>query len=534
MNLGTSSPTGKFFACCVVLSSHEDTEAWSNIYKFVSDYCQIKPVHNLGDGAKAITNAGKEVFGDLVQFKRLMCWAHVHTNIHKHMKQILSNNKSVHDSLSKDINDLQWSVLNEDSFSKVFTLIEDKFIGKYDSILNDLLDKFFQYMRKVWVESTEHHWYEGAHPWGVSNNQGVEGKNMDIKLNYTFRKRLALGALITTMANMVTEWSEEDDKILESPRIAGLHGEKNSLALRTAGYHCYSANKDGNILGINNPQGKYTVAESEEFKLGKVNALWAMTSTAGETSGKTLKERAIERIANRRTPLSSSFDEFLRIRSSCWIIEERDGDMFCDCPVGMKGKLCKHTVGMLYHSNVLEPADDVRYVPLGEKRKRGRPKNLPNCLVNSPVRSRLGSAPIRVESEVCAEVAPVKKTSRKRKMPTQDIDPPSPSLPSPFIDQGEVQQSPVDALVRQQRRLQAGLGAPKPTKKPKRLRIEEEPVSNPKSPKLPPVIKCKKKKDTCNHKYAFGKHYDKSLFAIYEAHVKSKTSTVTIDPDYIV
>ena len=82
----------------MVLASHENTEAWSNIYKFVSDYCQIKPVHNLGDGAKAITNAGKEVFGDLVQFKRLMCWAHVHTNIHKHMKQILSNNKSVCDS----------------------------------------------------------------------------------------------------------------------------------------------------------------------------------------------------------------------------------------------------------------------------------------------------------------------------------------------------------------------------------------------------------------------------------------------------
>ena len=221
------------------------------------------------------------------------------------------------------------------------------------------------------------------------------------------------------MANMVTEWSEEEDKILESPRIAGLHGEKNSLALRTAGSHCYSANKDGNILGINNPQGKYTVTESEEFKLGKVNA-------------------------NRRTPLSSSFDEFLRIRSSCWIIEERDGDMFCDCPVGMKGKLCKHSVGILYHSNVLEPADDVRSVPLGEKRKRGRPKNLPNCLVNSPVRSRLDSAPIRVESEVCAEVAPVKKTSRKRKMPMQDIDPPN---AHPLLDQGEVQQSPVDALV---------------------------------------------------------------------------------------
>ena len=38
----------------------------------------------------------------------------------------------------------------------------------------------------------------------------------------------------------------------------------------------------------------------------------------------------------RRLPLTSSFDEYLTIRSSCWILEERDGDYFCDCPVGMK------------------------------------------------------------------------------------------------------------------------------------------------------------------------------------------------------
>ena len=61
---GTSSLTGKFFASCVVLSSHEDTRAWSEIYQYVHDL-GVKPAYHMGDGAKAISKAGREVFGDL-------------------------------------------------------------------------------------------------------------------------------------------------------------------------------------------------------------------------------------------------------------------------------------------------------------------------------------------------------------------------------------------------------------------------------------------------------------------------------------
>ena len=49
--------------------------------------------------------------------------------------------------------------------------------------------------------------------------------------------------------------------------------------------------------------------------------------------------------------------------------------------------MCKHTVGMLFKSCFLEATPDVRSVPLGQKRRKGRPKKLPNCLVNSPVRA---------------------------------------------------------------------------------------------------------------------------------------------------
>ena len=108
------------------------------------------------------------------------------------------------------------------------------------------------------------------------------------------------------------------------------------------------------------------MSESPEFNLGKVTNLWIVNSTEGLKSGKSLKERAKERLTHRELPLSTTFDEYMRIRSSCWILEERveNGrrDFFCDCPIGMKVNdmlvylfntrqiyVTKHTVvGILY------------------------------------------------------------------------------------------------------------------------------------------------------------------------------------------
>lgn len=333
--LGTSTPTGRFFATCAVLSSHEDSASWAKIYQFIHD-AGIKPTFQLGDGAKAITKAGNEVFTGF-SFSRLMCWAHVHSNMLPQLKCISAQNRSVSDNILKDIVDIQWSALNERSFRKSFNLLEKKYISKFDTVLNVVIDKFFSYMHKVWIDSSECMWYEGAHPWEISNNQGVEGKNKEIKLNHTFRRRLEIGELVAVLQRLVSEWSEEDDRLLVSSRLAGLHGEANSLSLRTDGYQCYKANKSrtDKIIRIN-PNDKYTISESSEFLLGKVSNLWAVCSTAGSKTGLSLKERAKERIANREVPVSGSFDDYMRIRSSCWILEERDGDFFCDCPVGMK------------------------------------------------------------------------------------------------------------------------------------------------------------------------------------------------------
>ena len=81
------------------------------------------------------------------------------------------------------------------------------------------------------------------------------------------------------------------------------------------------------------PKGKYTISEFKEFNLGKVDAIWVVASSSNTLKETNLKKLAKIRIKDRGEPCSSSFNELMQLRQSCWIIEERDRDFFCDCPL---------------------------------------------------------------------------------------------------------------------------------------------------------------------------------------------------------
>ena len=119
---GTSSPTGRFFGACAVLASHEDSKTWAAIYKFVHDYNNIVPSFQLGDGAKAITKAGNEVFAGH-PFTRIMCWSQMHSNLFPQLKCVSTHNKTIADDILNDLISIQWSALNEVSFRKSVELL---------------------------------------------------------------------------------------------------------------------------------------------------------------------------------------------------------------------------------------------------------------------------------------------------------------------------------------------------------------------------------------------------------------------------
>ena len=99
------------------------------------------------------------------------------------------------------------------------------------------------------------------------------------------------------------------------------------MKLKTRGYQWFRRNNSGGkILKIKNHDSKYTV--SGEYNLGNIAALWAVTSS--QSDGKRLQDSARERMRHREYPSSTSFEEYTKMRTSCYIIEERSGDFYCD------------------------------------------------------------------------------------------------------------------------------------------------------------------------------------------------------------
>jgi hypothetical protein len=69
------------------------------------------------------------------------------------------------------IEDLQWSALNRTCFLQAYDLLESKYIEKTraeDDTKHALVQDLFAYFLKVWVDSKESNWFEGANAWSSS------------------------------------------------------------------------------------------------------------------------------------------------------------------------------------------------------------------------------------------------------------------------------------------------------------------------------------------------------------------------------
>lgn len=256
-----------------------------------------------------------------------MCWPHVYRNVVPRLGQIKKNDIDMGNSIMSDIEDLQWSSINESTFRIAYDLLEKKYLEKdvADELFSSI-EEFFNYFRKQWVDSPVFRWWEGAHPWCISNNQGIEGTNRVIKADHTFKRRCPLGNFFDIVGRMLHEWSEKSDDFLFQSRLSMLFDTKDGLKLRTEGYQWAKANKEGTEKMISiNPGNKYTI--TEDFDLGEVENIWAVCSSSNSIQ-LSLKERAKERIKQRKSPNHESFQEYLAVRTSCWLIEERNGEIY--------------------------------------------------------------------------------------------------------------------------------------------------------------------------------------------------------------
>ena len=151
-----------------------------------------------------------------------------------------------------------------------------------------------------------------------------------------------------------------------------LFSKPDGLRMRSNGYQWYNDNKSNNNYAEIKIQGK-----NIQTLMTNVSSIWAIPSSKTKQSELTLKEIAKIRLSKRFNSNSlTSFDEYVQIRSSCYLVEQVGKEFYCDCFEGMKARVCKHAVGLMFKTGVLEISSDVRSKPLGQKRRRGRPKKL--------------------------------------------------------------------------------------------------------------------------------------------------------------
>jgi len=83
---------------------------------------------------------------------------------------------------------------------------------------------------------------------------------------------------------------------------------------------------------------------------------------------------------------AKTFDEFRKLQFGTGVInifDEGTADSsLCSCPYFLKHNICKHALGMLIRLKVVQaPEDTNKSIPLGQKRKRGRPAKVKRDLL---------------------------------------------------------------------------------------------------------------------------------------------------------
>jgi uncharacterized Zn finger protein len=74
----------------------------------------------------------------------------------------------------------------------------------------------------------------------------------------------------------------------------------------------------------------------------------------------------------------NTFDQFKKRAFVVWIVNvPTDGDKWkdgkCTCPSFLKKYMCKHVIGLSIRLKYVKPPPAAKQVPIGQKRKRGRP-----------------------------------------------------------------------------------------------------------------------------------------------------------------
>lgn len=351
MIVGTSDKGQVFHPFAIAVCKGESANDFGYIFDALHNFdLEWKPRLLLADASESITRGFVNIFG--VPSVRIMCFFHVLQNVEKHFKRLTK-----YKDLKQDIYALQ-TCKDESTFLKASNLFLEKWSGTDD----DQVKEFIHYFNSQWLEKNSK-WYEGIAVGYPSTNNGLEATNSVIKKEYTLRERLPVGQFLHNILELLVRWSKERNpespnfkKFCEVPTI--------SLQQWTCAYQWAMLNKK-------------VLQENSEEDGSKV------FYTCSDSINQSIDVEQLS-IYKDKEGKWETFDEFKNYSYSVWMINIDCKDLNlskCTCPYFLKHLNCKHVLGMKIRLKLVDVPTEAKLIPLGQKRKRGRPAKAKKALI---------------------------------------------------------------------------------------------------------------------------------------------------------
>lgn len=341
--VGTTDLARKFHPIGVAVCKTEQQKDFNFIFSstkqaihniFEADF---EPEYLIADAASAIHNAAKGVWANILV---IMCWFHMLKNVSDKVPTFLKQLCKQQEFLA-DLQKLQVSKSTE-----IFQIAVQLFMDKWRKESAELVD----YFENQWVLKNSG-WYEAFSSPMPSTNNALESNNRLIKDEHTVRERMDLGKFRTTSFDMVRTWSMEYSSGLKSVTS---DAPEITLAMWTKGYQF--AKKNGKITSKR--RGNSIIYRSANSDTINDTLDWDDFDTFKKESFD-FHDTQFEHPISRANWLKSK----------------------CDCSDYFKLYMCAHITGIAIRLKIVTPPVEAKNLPIGQKRKRGRPTKAKSALV---------------------------------------------------------------------------------------------------------------------------------------------------------
>lgn len=340
--IGTTNKNRKFYPLCLGVATNEQKEDFELVFNGLKENIlsllevDFKPKVLVSDAAQAIKNAFLEVFGSDTTVR--MCWAHAIKNMKKKV------DKTVEKKERKDIMEDIYALHNASS-PEIFNAASQAFIVKHASKAS-----FIKYFEQEWLINNPNWFLGAAATLSPTTNNALEAFNKSIKDHNTMRERFPLSRFLTVAKEMVTQWSNDinENSLPQTHEI--------ELKEWTEGYRWARQNVKVKTLTSDCNKKVYLVPSEK------------MTAT-----NMTYDYEAWH-----------SFDEFKKKNFAFWKTELPSAGWeqgTCTCPQFFKVYICKHILGLAIRLKLTIPPIEAKSIPIGLKRKRGRPTKSKPALI---------------------------------------------------------------------------------------------------------------------------------------------------------